>query len=183
AIGLAIAGFLAPDLRTVRFAPHLPWEDVDVVARLENRIKLPIVVEHDANAAAIGEQHRGAARGAGAWARRASGPAVGGALMHKRARYRGPCGTAPGFGHITVGPGGRACPCGKRGCLERYCSGSALQLAAHGRIAERAYPESVLFTRFHRQPEVISGRHIVKAARDGDKMGLVILRDVGKWIG
>ena len=37
AVGLAIAGFLAPDLRTVRFAPHLPWEDVDVVARLEDR--------------------------------------------------------------------------------------------------------------------------------------------------
>lgn len=183
AVGLAIAGFLAPDLRTVRFAPHLPWEDVDVVARLENRIKLPIVVEHDANAAAIGEHHRGAAQGVGTWALFAIGTGVGGALMHNGELYRGSFGTAPEFGHITVVPGGRACPCGKRGCLERYCSGSALQLAAHDRIAQRAYPESVLFTRFHRQPEEISGRHIVKAARDGDKLGLEILRDVGEWLG
>src|SRR5699024_12429166 len=114
ASALAVAGFLAPDLRPVRFAPHLPWEDVDVVARLENRIKSPIVVEHDANAAAIGEHHRGAAQGVGTWALFAIGTGVGGALMHNGELYRGSFGTAPEFGHITVVPGGRACPCGKR---------------------------------------------------------------------
>jgi len=64
AVGLALAGFITPDRRVVRFAPHLSWRDAPVADRLGNRIGLPVVVEHDANAAALAERYFGAASGA-----------------------------------------------------------------------------------------------------------------------
>lgn len=183
AVGMAIAGFLTPDVRTVRFAPHLPWRNANVAARLERQVGLPVVLEHDANAAAWGEYRRGAAQGVGTWSLFAVGTGIGGALMIDGKLYRGAYGTAPEFGHLTVVPDGRSCPCGKRGCLERYCSGSALQLSAQDRIVLGGYPESELSRRFHGCAEEISGRHIVRAARHGDALALDVMADFAQWLG
>src|SRR5690606_25983630 len=60
-VGLAIAGLLSPDCRTVRFAPHLAWREVDVADEMAGRIGLPVFAEHDANSAAVAELHFGAA--------------------------------------------------------------------------------------------------------------------------
>ncbi|HET6257022.1 MAG TPA: ROK family protein, partial [Pseudonocardia sp.] len=57
AVGLALAGFVTPDRRGVRFAPHLSWRDAPVADRIAERVGLPVVVEHDANAAALAERH------------------------------------------------------------------------------------------------------------------------------
>ena len=61
AVGLAIAGFLDPECTMVRFAPHLAWRDAPVKEILEDRLALPVRLEHDANAAAWGEYRFGAA--------------------------------------------------------------------------------------------------------------------------
>lgn len=183
AVGLAIAGFIAEDRRTVRFAPHLPWRGADVPARLTRALGLPVIIEHDANAAAWGEYQLGAARGVHTWVLFAIGTGIGGALMTGGELYRGSFGTAPEFGHLTVMPGGRSCPCGKRGCLERYCSGSALTLSAQDMIATGRAPESRLTREFYDHPEEISGRTIVRLAREGDPLARTVLRDLGTWLG
>ncbi|WP_231611086.1 ROK family protein, partial [Rhodococcus sp. CX] len=64
AVGLAVAGFLAVDRRTVLFAPHLAWVDAPVAQRFTDRFAMPVVLEHDANAAAWAEYRFGAAAGA-----------------------------------------------------------------------------------------------------------------------
>ena len=127
AVGLAIAGFLDPECEIVRFAPHLPWrENRPVRKELENAIGLPVRLEHDANAAAWGEYIYGVAREAETWVFFAVGTGIGATLMHRGEIYRGSFGTAPEFGHITVVQGGRVCSGGKKGCLERYASGTSL---------------------------------------------------------
>ncbi len=128
AVGLAVAGFITAEQDRVRFAPHLPWRDSDVRDRLSSRLGLPVVLEHDANAAAWGENILGPGQDASTWVLFAVGTGIGGALVQDGVLYRGAYGTAPEFGHLTVVPGGRACPCGKRGCLERYVSGSGLAM-------------------------------------------------------
>jgi len=69
AVGLALAGFITPDRRVVRFAPHLPWRGAPVADRLTARCALPVVIEHDANAAALAERRFGAGSGSGPAAR------------------------------------------------------------------------------------------------------------------
>lgn len=183
AVGLAVAGFVTADQRSVRFAPHLPWRDTDVVARLSARIGLPVILEHDANAAAWGERYLGVAQDAGTWVLFALGTGIGGALMIDGEMYRGAYGTAPEFGHLTVVPGGRACPCGRRGCLERYCSGSAITLTAREFIATGRHPDSRLAQQFHSQPEEITGRSVVRLAREDDPLAREVIDDVSTWLG
>lgn len=183
AVGLAVAGFITADQSRVRFAPHLPWRDSDVRDRLVSRLGLPVVLEHDANAAAWGEHVLGPGRTATTWALFAVGTGIGGALVHQGALYRGAFGTAPEFGHLTMVPGGRSCPCGKLGCLERYCSGSALELTAQEFIATGRHPDSMLSGIFHSRPEEITGRSVVQLARDGDELAAEVIDDFALWLG
>ena len=168
AVGLAVAGFLDPQRETVRFAPHLPWRDTPVRARLAGRIGLPVTLEHDANSAAWGEYRFGAARGAGIWVLFAVGTGIGATLMIDGEIFRGAHGTAPEFGHLTVVPGGRECPCGKRGCLERYASGTALADTAAELAGER---------------RKATGTEVMAAARAGDPAGLAAVADFADWLG
>ncbi|WP_238596979.1 ROK family protein [Corynebacterium heidelbergense] len=183
AVGLAVAGFIAEDMTTVRFAPHLPWRGANVAERLRPKLGLPVIIEHDANAAAWGEYFCGAAQGAGTWVLFAVGTGIGGAIMIDGQIFRGAFGTAGEFGHVVAVPGGRTCPCGKRGCLERYCSGSALTLTAQDMIATGRAPDSTLTREFHNHPEEISGRTIVRLAREGDPLARAVMRDLGTWLG
>ena len=183
AVGLAIAGFIDETRTHVRFAPHLPWRNTELVQRLRRRLELPVVIEHDANSAAWGEYFQGAAQGEDTWVLFALGTGIGAAVMHKGEIYRGAFGTSPEFGHLTVMPGGRACPCGKMGCLERYCSGSALPLTAQDFIATGCCPESALTKTYANHPEEITGRAVVRLAREGDGLALDVVDDMATWLG
>ena len=183
AIGLAIAGFLTEDQTTVRFAPHLPWRNSEIKQRLTKRLELPVVIEHDANSAAWGEYVLGASRGSTNSVLFALGTGIGGAVIINGQLYRGSFGTAPEFGHLTVVPHGRSCPCGKRGCLERYCSGSALPLTAQEFIALGTHRDSALSQEFGSRPEEITGRTIVRMAREGDALASAIIKEMATWLG
>ncbi|WJZ00370.1 Glucokinase [Corynebacterium hansenii] len=180
AVGLAVAGFLDSARRVVRFAPHLPWRDADVAARLGERLPLPVTLEHDANSAAWGEYRFGAARGADDWVLFALGTGIGGAMMSGGRIYRGAHGTAPEFGHLTVVPGGRPCSCGKRGCLERYCSGTALaatarELATTGRFGGPLAQACIDGT--------ATGSDVMLAAQGGDPLAVAAVGDFADWLG
>lgn len=173
AVGLALAGFLDPECEVVRFAPHLPWRNAPVREILSRRLDVPVRLEHDANSAAWGEWRFGAGRGAKEWVFFAVGTGIGATLFTEGKIYRGAFGTAPEFGHLVVSPGGRLCPCGKRGCLERYASGTALP----DTCAElRGEYDTTL-------PENPSGEEITAAARQGDPLGIAVMENFGQWLG
>lgn len=178
AVGLAVAGFLDPDCTTVRFAPHLPWRDAPVREIMTERLQLPVRLEHDANSAAWGEYVFGQAREAGTWVYFSVGTGIGATIMHRGEIFRGSFGMAPEFGHVTVVPGGRQCSCGKRGCLERYASGTALA----DTVLELAddCPE------YRRSPllhTASTGEEIMNAARDGDALGQAVVAEFARWLG
>ncbi|MBF0580733.1 ROK family protein [Corynebacterium sp. ED61] len=183
AVGLAVAGFVDENQQMVRFAPHLPWRETPVKRVMSRALELPVILEHDANSAAWGEHEFGAARDAKNWVLLALGTGIGGAIMMNGEIYRGAFGVAPEFGHLTVVPNGRSCPCGKRGCLERYCSGSALPLTAQDLIARGRFPHSRLAQDFGKCPEEISGRAVVRMAREGDELAQAVIKDMGTWLG
>ena len=182
-VGLAVAGFVANDRRTVMFAPHLAWRDAPVADRIAKRVGLPVTLEHDANAAALGEHRFGAARGAGVAALVAIGTGIGAGLLLDGEIYRGAHGVAPELGHLTVVPGGRACSCGKYGCWERYCSGTALAATAIELMARYPGESTVLAREMSEDPGSITGRRVARAARDADPIAQRAVAELAKWLG
>ncbi|MGM1063292.1 ROK family glucokinase [Saccharothrix sp. Mg75] len=183
AVGLAVAGFVAPDRRTVRFAPHLAWRQAPVADRISRRVGMPVVLEHDANAAALAEHRFGAARGAGVAALVAIGTGIGGALLIDGEVFRGAHGVAPELGHLRLVPDGRPCPCGKNGCWERYCSGTALSTTAVELLARHPGASTLLTRESLGDSRAVTGRRVAAAARDGDPLALRALADLARWLG
>lgn len=183
AVGLAVAGFVTTDRRSVMFAPHLPWRSAPVADRMTQRVGLPVTLEHDANAAAVGEHRFGAARGAKVAVLVAVGTGIGAGLLLDGEIYRGANGVAPELGHLTVVPGGRACPCGKKGCWERYCSGTALAATAIELLARHPGRSTVLARETSGDPGSVTGRRVAGAARDGDPIALRAMAELAQWLG
>lgn len=183
AVGLALAGFVTPDHRRVRFAPHLSWRDAPVADRMARRIGLPVVVEHDANSAALAERHFGAASGAGTVVFVAVGTGIGSALLIGGELFRGAFGVAPELGHLRVVPDGRPCPCGKSGCWERYCSGTALATTALELMARDPGCSPQLARLAADDPGRVTGRRVAVAARDGDPVATAAMADLARWLG
>lgn len=182
AVGLAVAGFLAVDRRTVLFAPHLAWVDVPLAQRLTDRFALPVVLEHDANAAAWAEYRFGAAAGGRTVVLVAIGTGIGAALLLDGRLYRGAYGVAPELGHLQLVPNGRACACGKRGCWERYCSGTGLVDTAVD-LLPSVRGRSVLAREAAADPGSLTGRRIAGAAQDGDVLAVAAMAEFSRWLG
>ena len=180
AIGVAVAGFLDAECSTVRFAPHLPWRDRNVKQVLEAALDMPVTLEHDANSAAWGEYIFGAARGARIWSLFSLGTGIGGAIMIDGILFRGAYGTAPEYGHLQVVPNGRPCACGKTGCLERYCSGTALVTTA---MENASNFDSPLAQTCMRAPGQVTGHTIFDAAEAGDPLGVHAVGEFADWLG
>jgi glucokinase len=180
AVGLAVAGFVSTDRARVMFAPHLAWRDDPVPQRLSDRVGLPVVMDHDVNSAAWAEHRLGVARNARAALLVAVGTGIGAGLVLDGTVYRGAFGVAPELGHIVVVPDGRSCPCGKRGCWERYCSGTALAQTAR-ELWEAGGPTG-LADLSGGDPHALTGAMVATAAADGDAVALEAMQDLGRWL-
>ena len=182
-VGLAVAGFVSHDRRHVGFSPHLPWRCVPVAERIEGRLDVPVVLEHDANAAALAEHHYGAALGGGVALLVALGTGIGAALLVDGELYRGAHGVAPELGHLRLVPEGRACACGKRGCWERYCSGTGLATTALELLAVHRDVSGPLAREVGGDPGRLSGHRVALAARGGDPVALLAMAELAPWLG
>lgn len=183
AVGLAVAGFVSHDRRQVGFAPHLSWRGVPAAERIERRLGIPVLLEHDANAAALAEHRYGVALGGRVGLLVVLGTGIGGALMIDGELFRGAHGVAPELGHLRLVPEGRPCACGKRGCWERYCSGTGLVTTALELLAERRGTSSPLAREVSGNPRRLSGRRVALAARNGDPVALAAMAELARWLG
>jgi predicted NBD/HSP70 family sugar kinase/putative N-acetylmannosamine-6-phosphate epimerase len=136
-IGIATAGWVDPTSGRVVYATeNLPgWTGTDIVAALAKTTSLPIFVENDANALAVGEHCFGAGRGLRNFVTVTLGTGVGGGSYIGGQLHRGAHFLANAFGHITLEPNGRPCTCGRNGCIEAYTNTAALLEYAGGRYA------------------------------------------------
>ncbi len=180
AVGLAVAGFITADRRTVMFAPHLAWRDSPVPARLSARLELPVVMEHDVNAAVWAEYRLGAAIGSQVALLIALGTGIGAGLIVDGQIFRGANGVAPELGHLPVVSRGRRCSCGKSGCWERYCSGTALAQTAREMIGSLR-SEHLLLLAGH-DLQAVTGKMVGQAAKAGDPAALAALADLSDWL-
>jgi glucokinase len=184
AVGIGAAGFVSSDRSTVLFAPNLAWRDEPLGARVAEALKVPVVVENDANAAAWGEFAFGAAKHVEHMVCITVGTGIGGGVVIEGELLRGAHGVAAELGHMRVVPGGHRCGCGARGCWEQYASGRALVREG------RAQAESGSLTAAQMlsvcgitDPAELTGPMITKAAAGGDPCAVELLDDLGRWLG
>jgi glucokinase len=179
-VGIAAAGFVDAGGERVMFAPHLPWRDEDVRARLTDRWGTVVALDNDANCAARAECRYGAARGVSDAIVLTLGTGIGGAVVINGEVHRGRNGMAGEFGHMQVVPGGRSCECGGDGCWEQYCSGNALVRFARDRIGREP---TVLEELCGGDPQRLAGAMVTAAAEDGDLVARQAFASVGDWLG
>lgn len=141
AIGVGISGPVDALTRIVSNPFTLAgWPPTDIRAPLASAFGVPVVVENDANAAALGEWWTGAGRGAHRLVMVTVGTGIGVGLLVDGVVQRGADGRHGEAGHMVLDPAGPPCSCGARGCWEALASGTALQARARGSLGARAKP-------------------------------------------
>jgi glucokinase len=125
-VSAVVPGVVDVEAGRVVFAGNLGFRDVAVRERLTALTGMPTVVEHDVRAAGAAERTIGAARGNGDHIIAVCGTGIAASVCAGGEVVLGASGVAGEFGHIPVWPDGELCPCGQRGCLERYASAAAI---------------------------------------------------------
>lgn len=183
AAGVGAPGPLNPESGIVFEAPNLPgWRDVPLKARLEARLSLPVFVEHDATAAALGEWWLGAGRGVHDLIYLTISTGIGGGIITGDQVVHGASGTAGEVGHMTIDVNGPPCSCGRStGCLEVLASGTAIARMAREAIA--AGKRTAVLALAGGDPEAIGADHVEAAAREGDAVAAQIFTRAATYLG
>jgi len=181
-IGLGTPGPLDPDGEQVLFAPNIPgWEGFPLRSRLAERLGRPVVLENDANAAALGEYWVGAGREIKTLIYLGLGTGVGGGIILDGQLWRGAHGAGAEIGHITLDPTGELCGCGNRGCLETLAAAPAIEREAARAIEAGRAPQLAALVEAARGE--LTPKIVAQAASDGDAAAMRIYADVGTWLG
>ena len=180
-IGVGIPGIIDLATGTLHSAANLPgWSNYPVRRELESRLSAPVMIENDANCAALGEQWVGAGRGVQDLCMVTLGTGVGGGFVVNGRPWHGMIGMAGEIGHMTVVSEGRPCACGNRGCLEQYASGTAIKRMALEAIAKGEAPALASAAELDSQ---FSARTVFEFAQRRDPAAVTIFETVGQALG
>ncbi len=127
AAGVVVPGIVDAQAGIARYSANIGWRDVPMRALVRADLGLPVVLDHDVRAAALAERVLGAARGVDDCAIVVIGTGIAAVLVMGGREVHGSRGQAGELGHVPVYPGGEACGCGRRGCLEAYASAGAIE--------------------------------------------------------
>jgi glucokinase len=179
-VGVGVPGLVTRD-GVLRAAPNLDGvADFAIADRLSERFGSPVHVDNDATCATVAEWLLGAGRGTSDMVLVTLGTGIGGGAVANGAVLRGANGFAGEFGHMVVDPDGPPCPCGRRGCWERYASGSGLAMLA--REAATGHRLHDVVRHAGGDPQAVRGEHVQSAARDGDPEALAVIDDFARWV-
>ena len=181
AVGVGAAGFIDAASGSVTFSPNLEYGDPEVAEAVRSRSGLPVIVDNDANAAAWGERRFGTAQGTEYLAYITLGTGIGSGFVVDGRLIRGFTGAGAELGHMIVDPDGPPCPCGLRGCLEQFASGTAIARMARVAVKESEQESSILS--FAASIEDITTEHVAKAAREYDSVARDVLAQAGRMLG
>lgn len=178
-IGLGVAGLIDGWRGIVRTAPNLPgWRDIQVKATMEAQLRIPVIMDNDANVAALAEFHFGAGRGVDSMMMITLGTGVGGGLILDGEIYRGTGGLAGEFGHTVVDLDGPPCHCGNRGCIESYVGNYAILRRFFEKMdaGERSSLSGMV-------RESVSVETISLAGEKGDQAARATFKEAGEALG
>ncbi|RAV04202.1 ROK family protein [Paenibacillus sp. YN15] len=187
-IGVGVPG-ITDDQGTVLFAPNLGWRNVPLQSMLEAEFKVPVIIDNEANAGAVGEKEFGIGRNVSNLIYISVGIGIGSGIILKDELYRGASGYSGEMGHITVHADGRPCRCGNVGCWELYASEQAILAEAEallspddaGNAEAEARPEADdSASEAPRQAELEA---LAALADSGNEAAQELFRRTGRYLG
>lgn len=166
---------------TIEQAANLAWAKgvVPLADMFASRLNIPVAITNDANAAAMGEMIYGEAVGMKNFVELTLGTGVGSGIVANGQLIYGCDGFAGELGHMVVEPEGRPCGCGRKGCLETYCSATGVVRTTVAMLEESTEPTSLRDI----PREELSSYEVYKAAMAGDAMAKEVFRQTGRRIG
>lgn len=167
---------------TIELPPNLPWKGVTPLAKMfEDRLGVPTRLTNDANAAALGEMTYGAAKGMKDFIMITLGTGVGSGIIIDGKLLYGSTAFAGELGHVIVDrtPEARTCGCGRKGCLEAYCSATGIARTAREMVQKTTTPSLLR----NIEVEKITSKDIYDAAVQGDELAISIFKYTGTLLG
>jgi glucokinase len=180
-VGVGIPGIIDLESGTLHSAANLPgWSGYPARKDLEARLGTAVIVENDANCAALGEKWIGAGAEVSDLCMITLGTGVGGAFVVNGKPWHGMLGMAGELGHMTVSSEGEPCACGNHGCLEQYASATAIRRSATQASARN---ESACLREAQKLDPALSARTVHACAQAGDAAAKRIFAAVGVALG
>ena len=166
---------------TIEHSANLVWAKgiVPLANMFVNELGIPVVVTNDAKAAAMGEMKYGVAVGMNNFVELTLGTGVGSGIVANGQLIYGFDGFAGELGHMIVEPDGRPCGCGRKGCLETYCSATGVVRTAIAMLEESSETTSLRDI----ATDKLTSYEVYKAAMAGDTMAQEVFKQTGRRIG
>ncbi len=180
-IGVGLPGLVNIQKGELIFAPNLAWRDVPLRLMWNQRFRLPIYVDNEANLAALGEYYFGIARGVNHFIYLSSGVGLGGGVIMDGKLFRGGHGYAGEIGHIQRDPMGEMCGCGRRGCWETQVGPQAVLRRI--KAALRKSPDGSFSPGVVDDFSNLTFQKVVESAINGDPLCRQAIEEVGKYLG
>ena len=179
AVGIGVPGFILLEKGIVTKSPNLPGlENFPMRDRLQHGLHCPVILENDANAAALGEKWMGAGRAVQDLVLLTLGTGIGGGIISGGKVLHGYLGMAGELGHITVEPrDGAPCGCGNSGCLEAHASAAAISRMAEEAIRGGRSPALA------RYGHDVTSAQVYEAGVAGDAEARDIFQRMGRALG
>ena len=182
-LGIGVGGPGPLDVKrgVIIYSPMMGWKNFPIVDRLKQDFKKPVIMDNDGNLGALAEQRCGEGKGLDNVLYMTVSTGCGGGAVINREIYHGKTDSAAEFGHMSINLEGKECPCGGKGCLELYASGTAMKR----RLVEdmKAGIKSSAFEAAGYDPEKIDARYLAEAAEAGDSYALEFYKQEGYYLG
>lgn len=179
-IGIGLPGSVDDALGMAVNCTNLGWLDIPVRQEMQRYFHCAVRLENDANAAAYAENRVGVSAGCSSSVLITLGTGVGSGIVLNGKSWSGFHGTAGELGHMTLVPDGIMCNCGRLGCVERYCSATAL--ASQARQACLTDPDNEMLRMAGGDPACITSKTVVDAAKAGDTVAMRIFMSYARYL-
>ncbi|MFN2364694.1 MAG: ROK family protein [Halarsenatibacteraceae bacterium] len=180
-VGVGSPGPLSIKKGIVYETSNLPFENFPIVEMLKSKINIPVILENDANAAALGEKLFGSGIDSKVMVYITISTGIGGGLIFGEKVFHGSNDGAGEVGHMIIEPSGPSCGLGQHeGCLEAMASGTAI--IRNIKTELRNNPDKWL-KKYDGKIEDINGHDIARAAREGDELAKEVYQEAGKYLG
>jgi glucokinase len=167
-IGAAVPSPVDPETEECLFAANLGWKNVPFRDLLQNRFGIAPVIGNDGNLGLLAEHVCGAAKGFRTAVGYFIGTGLGGGILINGTVHHGMMGLAGELGHCIIHAGGRRCSCGKRGCVEAYCSKTAFVKALKKEVFRRGNTTLLPDDKFNEDSKNIKSKYLARAYKSGD---------------
>lgn len=173
-VGVGVPGIADQKTGEIIFCTNLGWHHVPFRQIFQRVLDKPVYIDNDATVAGLAEAVAGVSAGADSSVFITLGTGVGGGIVLKGKVWSGFHGTGSEIGHMILKMDGEPCTCGNRGCLERYCSATAIIRMAREMLPDN--PDSTIMTTCGGDLSKVNARMVIDAARTGDPVGESVFR-------